>query len=247
MKLWKVAFAVLGALCCAAAGAAETPKPFDLWLSADVTIDDRGHVTSLDWDDAEPGRQLVANRHHAEGAGVGIRAGDGRWPTEETRTVLSIKVRATGQDDGAMSLQITDAHTGPKTDDMGPPTYPPEGFKSGVSARVTVDLEVQQDGRAEILGMTFDSKSGTGHRNLFLKATRQAVATWKFRPEFVANRAVKTRMQVPVDYRLEEISLRKERETRKQIADLPVNMPIALDSPSRSRRIFARRRFRRRR
>ena len=231
MKLWKVAFAVLGALCCTPAGASEDPKTVDLWLSADVTIDDRGHVTSLNWDDAEPGRQLVANRLTPKVQAWEFVPAMVDGQPEETRTVLSVKVRATAQDDGAMSLQVTDAHTGPKTDYLGPPAYPREGFKSGVGATVTVDLEVQPDGRAEILGMTFDSKSGTGYRNLFLKATRQAVATWKFRPEFVANRAVKTRMQVPVDFCLQGSPLCKTLDALRQIAERPANMPIALDSP----------------
>ena len=52
----------------------------------------------------------------------------------ETRTALSLKVRATEQDDGSISLQVTDAHTGPKTDVMSPPAYPRDGFRSGVSA-----------------------------------------------------------------------------------------------------------------
>ena len=184
-------------------GRGETPKSFNLWLSADVTIDDRGHVTSLNWDACRAwpavGGQPASRRRCRRGNSCR------RWSManrKETRTVLSIKVRATGQDDGAMSLQITDAHTGPKNRLPGPPDLSARGLQVRREREWSpVDLEVQQDGRAEILGMTFDSKNPVyaGTATSFLKATRQAVATWKFRPEFVANRAVKTRMQVPVD------------------------------------------------
>ena len=231
MKLRGAAFAVLAALCCAAAGAADKPAPVDIWLRADITIDGGGRITALEWTEAEPSLKLLAGRITSNVQAWEFVPAMVSGLPKETRTALTVKVRVNMQDDGSMSLQVTDARTGPKTLGVTPPAYPPLGYRSNMSARVVVELEVQPDGRAEALGMKFDSSSGTtAYRGVFLQATEEALRSWAFRPEFVANHAVKTRMEVLVEFCLEGNPWCAKQKSLKQTTNTPANMPIALDS-----------------
>ena len=231
MKSRGAAFAVLAALCCAAAGAAPRPKPVDIWLWADITIDKNGRITALEWTEAEPSRKLLATSitPRVQAWEFVPALVDGQ--PMETRTGLGVGVRATVQDDGGVALQVTDAHTGPKSSGMTPPAYPSDGVMAGLSAEVVVELEIQTDGRPQILSMKFDGSGGPKRaRKSFLQATEKAVRSWIFQPEIVANRAVKTRMQVPVTYCLGEDPWCAKQEARRKIGDPPANIPVALDS-----------------
>jgi TonB family protein len=149
----------------------------------------------------------------------------------ETRTGLIIGIHATEKSDGSVTLQITDAHTGPRTLSMVPPRYPDDAVGAGVSGLVLVDLQVEPDGKPAILDMSFDGSSGKrNYRESFKNATENAVKAWTFQPEVVAGHAVRTRMQVPVTFCLEPDAWCARQKSLKRVPDRPANIPVALDS-----------------
>jgi len=236
MKLRKAAFAaLLGALYCMAASAAQKPKAIDLWLSADITIDETGHITALDWVETQPGRKLVASRIAPRVQGWEFVPATIDGKPSEARTGLFVGTRLIERDDGSMDIQVTHAGTGPRTVAATPPSYPQNAFTSGVEAIVTVDFDVDAEGKPVITDMAFDGSSGkTGkrsYRDAFLEATRLTVQGWRFKPEVVAGHAMPTHMHVPVDYCLDDTgSWCKTHPSATQLSERPANMPLALNS-----------------
>jgi TonB family protein len=231
MKLWQLTILALGALLAATAGAAKPLKTYDLWLNADITIDQHGRMASLDWKNAQPGRQLIAERltQRVQAWEFVPAMVDGQ--RMETRTGLIIGIHVTEHPDGSVALQITDAHTGPRPVSTVPPRYPVDAVSAGVSGLVVVDLQVEPDGKPVILDMRFEGSSGKrSYRESFTTATKSAVTAWTFQPEVVAGRAVRTRMQVPVDFCLEPSTWCAKQKSLKRIPDRPANIPVALDS-----------------
>lgn len=231
MKPSQLAILAIGSLLAATAGAAKLPKTHDLWLNADITIDEHGRMTSLAWQNAQPGRQLIAERitQRVQAWEFVPAMVDGQ--PMETRTGLVIGIHATEEADGSVAIQVTDAHTGPRTLSMAPPRYPADAVSGGVDGLVLVDLQVEPDGRPAILDMTFEGSFGKRrYRESFTKATENAVKAWTFQPEIVAGVAVRTRMQVPVDFCLEPSAWCARQRASRGIPDKPANIPVALDS-----------------
>jgi len=77
-----------------------------------------------------------------------------------------------------------------------PPTYPEVLRQAGIEGRVTIEFIIDTTGRAERAGMRTIS---TAHP-LFEGPARAAVHTCRFRPGRISGRAVRVRVQLPVNF-----------------------------------------------
>lgn len=131
------------------------------------------------------------------------------------------------------------------------PVYPASMVHDRVQASLIVDATVEADGSYDKITLTSAKTSGGKPAQAFYAEANKAFSQWRAKPEMVDGRAVATRVRVPVNFCLNgtdgkpvscsegltravdspmtEPPAAMERSATFQT--LPMDMPIALDSP----------------
>jgi protein TonB len=97
----------------------------------------------------------------------------------------------------AQAVAITRAH--PDYDHNPPPSYPPVARLRGWHGTVILSVEVNADGSAGEVGVVKSS----GHPPLD-EASTEAVRAWRFHPARVGDIPVRSRVEVPISFRLKK-------------------------------------------
>ncbi len=228
MRIMRLAVIMLAAVCSLATAGSKPPETFDVWLRAGVDIDAAGHVQDLQWEEQSKVHALIAERlapivrrWEFEPATV-----DGR--PEPTQTGLVIHVLVDELADGSVALRLSDAQTGPMASTLMPPNYPMDAARGGISAIVSLVVEVKADGSPVIREMTYESRDDkhSVYRDVFLASATEAAKHWKFRPEIVAGRVVPgPSVRIPIDYCLGSASrCQRNQQARDAERKLPAGL-----------------------
>ncbi|WP_149196411.1 hypothetical protein [Luteimonas suaedae] len=215
--------------CCLAASASPKGDLMELWVKADIVIDESGRVTALAWHNLHPEQDLIAGRLGSVVKRFEFEPGKVDGQTVETRTGLTLQVIGEDAGDGTVLLRIGSARTGALVDTMSAPRYPSAALRSGVSAHVVADVNVDVTGRAELVGTTFTGSAGNGYRHLFEREVALSVKGCRFAPEQVAGRAIPARMQIPFEFCV-ELAGWCEAQWTARLEAMPAGVPVALDS-----------------
>jgi Gram-negative bacterial TonB protein C-terminal len=224
---------LLVALSSAAAAATPGAAATDLWLSARISIDPQGQVTDLVWNNRTPLHKLIAENINAKvRAWEFVPATVGGRPAA-TQTGLVIHLRAEDQPDGAITVRVLGAKTGPMTVETPPPSYPMTAAAADVSAKVVVEVSVAADGSAVVHDMRFSGSGGKSYRKEFLAASQDALKAWSFYPEVVNGQSVPTVVTVPVMFCMEPSAWCSRQRRQDEMAkkeELPANFYMATES-----------------
>jgi TonB family protein len=229
MKRILIVPALMALLCWIGAAVAKSPETVDLWLTADITIDASGRMTSLAWRDKTALHALAAERIENR-----VRA----WEFEpakvdgrpvDTRTGLSIHLVAMDHPSGGATLRFRGANTGPWSEALLAPKYPENAARGNAHALVTAVLDVGTDGKPTIVSLEVESSS-RNHGKAFEKASEAAIESWRFHPEVVAGQAVRTRVTVPITFCVEPSRWCQNMARTRGPNAPPAGEPIALDS-----------------
>ncbi len=131
-----------------------------------------------------------------------------------TDTHLRIRLSVT-RVDRQYELQILRASTGPRYDKLLPPKYPEIAVKMRKHGLVLLYVEHDASGKVSKIEPAREAPKPNAR---LLKAARDAVASWTFRPEAVGGHALPGRALVPVCFRLSDERARcdwKDPETGK--------------------------------
>ena len=234
---------ILGLVCMAAMGIAAAARPgaaqyggdeaatktMSIWLRADMTVDETGHVTSLEWLDKGKIESLVTERFTPVVKAWVFEPAMADGVAATADTALLLNVIGTVADDGSVTLGLKSARTGIRAESMPPPQYPARPLRQEVDATVSVVLAVDANGTAAVASMDFAGSSGAQYRRDFTDATTDAVKTWVFKPEVVAGRAVAGKVRMPITYcaGTSEWCFEQSVELSRQG---PLNIPVALES-----------------
>lgn len=126
-----------------------------------------------------------------------------------------------------------------------PPRYPAEARRAGIEADMVVHWIVEPNGRVTFERIERRDGIVTRRSDSFDKVVREWVATLRYEPEQLAGRPVRTRVSVPVEFRLDpggfsrgayrkELQERASQSPECQMAasKLPQGLqPVAVDSP----------------
>ncbi len=212
----------------------KAPAPVDLFLQARITIDPEGRVSDLAWIEADPGKLGVARLVEPRVRSLEFVPGALDGVPATTETALRMVLRATPVPGGNWEIAIRSATTGAATEAMAPPYYPPAALRDSVEAEVVSDIEIDVDGRATVVSATFDSGGGGARmRDAFMKASKQAIARWRFVPERVGGHAVAGRMRVPIGFCLGGGAWCQARTLERAAEGMGADQPVPLDSVAR--------------
>lgn len=135
---------------------------------------------------------------------------------------------------------------GPRRSGSGilfPPRYPPEAQRAGEEADLRVTWIVEPDGRATLENILREDRPVTRKSDPFQRVVREWVASLRYEPEELAGRRLRTRVSVPVEFRLDARSAGATREQLLEQASQSTEcrmaasklqqglQPVAVDSP----------------
>ena len=177
--------------------AADAPPPRTFVVSAIATVDATGHVAKLEWRGGDALQALTLPRlEPVVKAWTFVPASIDGVPAE-TRTVLSVAMRAQADAGGGLELFVLGAKTGASDAKLTAPRFPSAALRAGDDARVTLELAVNADGTATVADAEIEA---TGSKSAFLAAAREAAKQWRFIPETVGGHAVPATLSVPVTF-----------------------------------------------
>lgn len=120
-----------------------------------------------------------------------------------------------------------------------PPRYPERAYRNGAEADAVVAYVIQADGTVALDGIRY--KGTPSEKRYFDKALEAWVAQFRYEPETVAGKPVKTKLEVPVSFSMADVSMRAyEKQVKAQrmaspectaAASRDALEPVALDSP----------------
>ena len=212
------------------ASAEGTPRQFDLWLTADITIAKDGSVTHLAWKDARPAAKLITDRITPAVNRWEFSPGSVNGQPEESRSSLIVGLHATENADGSVALRFIRATTGPSLVPAKEPEYPREAMMDSVSAEVMMSMTVHPDGTSTVQDIQFVGSNGSRDQKQFLGAVGKWAAAQAFVPEQVAGNAVQTRVRIPIEFCVDWSSWCSQRHASPASDALPRNQPAAIDS-----------------
>ena len=225
-----MAFAGLGGV----QAAEKALAPVNLFLQAKITISPEGRISELAWLEADPGKLGVARLVEPKVRSLEFVPGALDGVPATTETTLRMVLRATPVPGGNWEIAIRSAKTGAATEAMAAPYYPPAALRDSVEAEVVSDIEIGVDGRATVVSATFDSGGGGARlRDAFMKASKQAIAQWRFVPERVGGHAVAGRMRVPIGFCLGGGAWCQARTLERAAEGMGTDQPMPLDSVAR--------------
>lgn len=128
---------------------------------------------------------------------------------------------------------------------LPPPRYPPEAQIAGLEADMVVNWIVEPDGRATFERIERKDDVVPRRADPFDKAVRDWVATLRYEPEQLAGQPVRTRVSVPVEFKLgtggfsrkaykKELQEQANQSPECQMAASKLQQglqPVAVDSP----------------
>jgi TonB family protein len=216
-----------------AAGAADAPLEKLVTLYATATIGADGHVTALAWDGDSALHKSIAARLEPRVRTWEFEPGTADGVAAETRTGLSITLRATPAADGSLALQFHSASTGPKLVTMVMPGYPSGALRENKSAYVRTEFAINTDGTTTVLDV--DVQASHRKAQEFEQAARSAFARWKYEPEVVGGHPVATRMVIPSRFCSSDSDWCEKRTAQGPLWSKPMptsqdGQPVALDS-----------------
>ena len=230
--------ALLATTACLAMAASLPPK--EIVLRAYVDMDAQGRVTGMEWPRMDPKSKPLTDRLEAAVRRWEFEPGSVNGAPAATRTGLTLVVGAGRNAQGALTLSILKAYPGAVTDQMVIPRYPMEQARAGLTAALSLLLEVDEAGNVVDAAVTEYRLTGRGNGQLakaraaFEAASREAVMQWKFSPERVAGKALASRVQVPIDFCMDSGPCRprgdKNDKAEADAAILPSGTAVALDS-----------------
>lgn len=179
--------------------AEDFPRSATLWLNAQATIDAGGRISSLEWREERPAGRAVIDRIEPIVRGWEFIPGTVDGVPAATRTKLTVRTSIM-EEQGALSVYITEANTGASSIDMPPPRFPLGALKDRVDAEVVAEIEIAADGTVTLVDTRFEGSRGNSHRREFLRAAESAIREWSFRLEEVDGHPVATRMNVPITF-----------------------------------------------
>lgn len=223
-------------LICAPSQAAE---PLVFQASARIDVDATGAVTRVEPSDKlSPAlRELVKTQI----AGYRFEAPMHQGVKSGGTTYVALGGCAVPDGDGyKVSLDYKSA--GPRLAGGGllpPPKYPQEAYSAGAEAEAVVAYVVQPDGAVALEGIGY--KGTPRQKRHFDKALETWVGLLRYEPEVVAGHPVRTKLEVPVSFKLDGGSPRawQKQQTERRLASPECTAaassgglePVALDSP----------------
>ena len=217
-------------------GLAHAADPLVFSASAKVEIDASGKVTSVEpIGQLSPALQDLVRRHLA-----GYRFEAPQRDGAAVAGTTYVKLGGCAVPDGKeYNVSLAFQTNGPRmegVDFIAPPKYPPAGYQNGVEAEAIVTYVVEADGSATLEGIAYPKAQR--QKQAFDKVLREWVGQMRYLPERIAGQPVRTRMEVPVDFKLSEGPSRKQvqREFRARpecvaAEATPGLLPVAVDSP----------------
>lgn len=236
MAMW-VALAMVGAMAMATTQAAGNAKgPLDLFVRADLVIAADGTLTALHWDEKRPPVLALLRQLEPKVRQMTFEPGQVDGTPAETRTSLLMKLGVDESADGAIRVDIASARTGARMDTMTPPVYPASALRSGAEASLVAIVEAGPDGAVDVLELRYaGNRTSAGNEKLFRKAAEEAIRQWTFRSEQVDGHPVAARLSVPISFCQSASRWCDEQKKRTATADVPPDMPVALDSVAKVR------------
>ena len=239
-------FVMAGIVICSgvAHGAERNAGPLEAWLRARITLDDSGRMTSIEWLGDRKNPNLLTDRLEQEVRTWEFEPGKVDGSPALTTTGLVLHVAAKELADGGLALTVNKAYTGVNIESMRAPAYPITQAKRGYSAALSLRLEIDEAGKvvsAAVLEYEGDSREKWS-RSEFEAASLEAAKSWRFIPEQVAGKMLRSEVDVPVSFCLGERDWCADREQKRRAAGqqvLPSNMAIALDSAVKIKTNFA--------
>lgn len=225
-------------------GADRDTQPMEIWLRARITLDDSGRMTAIEWLGTGKNAKPLTDRLEQEVRTWEFEPGKVGGNPALTETGLILRVTARERADGGLSLAIKDAHTGVASDSMPAPAYPTTQAMRGYSAALRLRLEIDETGKvasATVLEYAGDSKEKWS-RSEFEGASLKAAKSWRFKPEQVAGKALRSQVNVPVSFCGEVRGWCADRDRQRRAEGqqvLPSNTAIALDSAVKIKTDFA--------
>ena len=225
-----------------ACSASQATEPLVFYASAKIDVDVMGRVTRVEPSDRlSPALQSLVK---SEVASYRFEAPlhNGVRSAGTTYVVLGGCAVPDG-DDYKVSLDYKSS--GPRVigaDFVPPPRYPQQAYTGGYEAEAVVSYTVQVDGTAVLDGIGY--KRTPGGKRHFDKSLREWVGQFRYEPEIVAGNAVKTRLEMSVSFRLDEVrspAYQKKLDEAERITKPECTAaastgglePVALDSPFR--------------
>src|SRR3546814_5673753 len=142
MRIMKLAVGVRAAWCCIATAGSKQPETCDVWLSAGLQMDERGHVQDLRWEEQSEVHELIATRLAPIVRSWEFEPATADGQPAPTQPGLLIHILADELSDGSVAMRLADARTGPTALTLAPPSYTMDDVRSGVEATVTVPVAV---------------------------------------------------------------------------------------------------------
>lgn len=118
------------------------------------------------------------------------------------RTWASAKLQVVKQAGGAYGVRLLYRRNGPYVFHKVPPWYPVRMRRLGRYAVAFVRAEVRPDNSMTDVQVVKVYTNGDDDGRVFAGAAKQAVEHWKARAEHVNGRAVPTRLEIPIEFRL---------------------------------------------
>lgn len=231
-------FVATGLLLCAGAAMAEEPLVFR--ASAKVSVSAAGEVTGVEPDASlSPALQKLVREevlgYRFEPPTHGGRAVDGT-------TYVALGGCAVPEREGyRVSLAYKGAGPRVQSGQMVPPRYPERAYMNGSEADATVTYIVQPDG--SVVLDRIDYKGHPRTKREFDKALKEWIEQMRYEPEALAGEPVRTKLEVPVDFKLGDGDLRSEARRLEQqrlsspectaATSQPSLEPVAVDTPFR--------------
>lgn len=234
---------LLASACALAFSSARAAEPVAFRADARVEIDAGGQPTKVEATPELPDairsfiERTVVTWHFAPPSRDGV-SGPGI-------TYLRLGACAMPEGDG-YRMAVDYKGNGPRRSGSGillPPRYPHEALRAQEEADIVVTWIVEPDGRATLEKIERGDRPTARKNDPFHRVVREWVATLRYDPEELSGRKLRTRVSVPVEFRLGAHSAGATRQQRLEKAiqsaecqsaskNLPEGLqPVALDSP----------------
>lgn len=225
---------LLLAVCAALPALAEKEAPVSLFFQADIVIAADGDITELVWHGVEKIPAKLQQRLTRAAQSWQFKPGSVDGVPAETRTTLTLHLKASDLGAGQIGLALVGAYTGPFNNRSVPPDYPDDALRRGVDAKLRVVVSIDEHGAytAEVVEYQA-SRKGNRWREAFTASALAAVAKWDVRQEQVAGHPVPAKLSIPLSYCVNSDRWCSENTVPApdtSVGAVPPGAPVALDS-----------------
>lgn len=198
MRRFNVLALLLFALPAFAAKVEQLPQRLVTEISADVTVDADGHLTSIG-ELSVPLDAQALEIVRAEMQALRFKPGraDGKPAPVQTHLTLTVGLD-NGAAPGEYTLALVKASTGPRMGAVRPPRYPKSLLTQGREA--VVMMRVQYDGNGKVVEAAIESSNVPQH--YIEREVMQVAQAWTFEPERVDGKGIAAWAMVPVRFQL---------------------------------------------